>query len=528
MIISNASANTGKRSSMKSRFVVFLTSLALIASLCPTAAYAQEEPALSAGKGALSTQETRTTIESGYYVIQSAVGSKVLEVAGASKKAGANARIYQPRGTASQIFQVVNNAKTGASYIKLKASGKVLGTPGGLDGNVQQWTKSGAASQMWTFEDAGSGWVYIRNLYGYYLDVSGGTDANKQNVQMWSFNGGNAQKWKFVKVSGKTRKTMSEGNYTLKSATGSRVLDVNNASYDNGANLQIWDYNGSIAQTFSIGWNASAPGYHIKNTATGKLVSTSGNANGTANVHQWEQGVGANGDNWIFEDAGNGYVYIRNLWGYYLDAADAKDTNGTNVQVWTYSGSVAQKWKLAAVNPLNMNGASIGRISAKTYTGKALKPNPKVTYNGKTLKKGIDYTLSYKKNKAIGKAKVTVKGKGFYTGTKSASFTIKMRKPTVSVKRKSTGSPEIATVKWKFKKTKVANSQISGFKIQLKSKGNSVVKSFGKKSKEYRNRSCLIGLSSRHTTYTVRIYAYKKVGKKTYGAWSKTVKYRSA
>ena len=60
----------------------------------------------------------------------------------------------------------------------------------------------------------------------------------------------------------------------------------------------------------------------------------------------------------------------------------------------------------------------------KTYTGKALKPAVTVKYDGKTLKNGKDYTVSYKNNKKPGLATVTVKGKGEYSGTATATFKI--------------------------------------------------------------------------------------------------------
>ena len=72
---------------------------------------------------------------------------------------------------------------------------------------------------------------------------------------------------------------------------------------------------------------------------------------------------------------------------------------------------------------------AIAKISSKAYIGKAIKPSPKVTFNGKRLKKGRDYTLSYSSNKNAGTAKVYVKGKGNFKGKKTAQFTIK----TVSI-----------------------------------------------------------------------------------------------
>ena len=54
--------------------------------------------------------------------------------------------------------------------------------------------------------------------------------------------------------------------------------------------------------------------------------------------------------------------------------------------------------------------------------GKALTQKVVVKANGKTLKNGTDYTVSYKNNTAVGKAAVTVKAKGNYTGTITKTF----------------------------------------------------------------------------------------------------------
>ena len=59
------------------------------------------------------------------------------------------------------------------------------------------------------------------------------------------------------------------------------------------------------------------------------------------------------------------------------------------------------------------------------YTGKEVIPSVVVSANGKTLKKGHDYTISYTDNIKEGTAKVTVTGKGNYTGTATKTFTIK-------------------------------------------------------------------------------------------------------
>ena len=73
--------------------------------------------------------------------------------------------------------------------------------------------------------------------------------------------------------------------------------------------------------------------------------------------------------------------------------------------------------------------AKIEAIPDETYSGKDSKPtpNPTITREGRTLKKGTDYTLEYKyesEEKTAGTAWVTITGEGNYTGTITKPFTI--------------------------------------------------------------------------------------------------------
>lgn len=76
-----------------------------------------------------------------------------------------------------------------------------------------------------------------------------------------------------------------------------------------------------------------------------------------------------------------------------------------------------------------------------TYDGKAKTPSVTVKLDGKTLVLNTDYTVSYSDNIKAGTAKVTITGRGKYTGTKTASFTITKaaeQKPAVSITCKKT------------------------------------------------------------------------------------------
>ena len=78
------------------------------------------------------------------------------------------------------------------------------------------------------------------------------------------------------------------------------------------------------------------------------------------------------------------------------------------------------------VLPLSISETTVSGIkSSYTETGKAIKPTPKVVYNGETLVKGADYSVTYSSNVKAGTALVKITGKGNYTGTVTKKFTIK-------------------------------------------------------------------------------------------------------
>lgn len=107
-----------------------------------------------------------------------------------------------------------------------------------------------------------------------------------------------------------------------------------------------------------------------------------------------------------------------------------------------YKNEAKPRYVLPEVN-MTKSGAKkissleIDDVSDYTYTGKARKPSVKIYDGSYKLVKGTDYTLSYKNNKEIGTASVTIKGKGKYTGSKTIKFDIVPKKPTLKVSEKN-------------------------------------------------------------------------------------------
>ena len=69
--------------------------------------------------------------------------------------------------------------------------------------------------------------------------------------------------------------------------------------------------------------------------------------------------------------------------------------------------------------------AKLEIVGSYTYTGKAITPTVKLSVDGVELAQNIDYTIkSCTNNVNAGEATVTVEGKGDYSGTQTAKFTI--------------------------------------------------------------------------------------------------------
>ena len=71
-----------------------------------------------------------------------------------------------------------------------------------------------------------------------------------------------------------------------------------------------------------------------------------------------------------------------------------------------------------------ISDAVISEVSDREYTGKAITPEINVVYNGITLKKGVDYTVSYSDNTEVGTANIAVKGIGNFRGDANTTFEI--------------------------------------------------------------------------------------------------------
>ena len=106
-------------------------------------------------------------------------------------------------------------------------------------------------------------------------------------------------------------------------------------------------------------------------------------------------------------------------------------SNNTNVGTATvtvtgkgkYTGTASGTFAIHA-KPLTAIGGAVVTAADQTFTGSPLTPAPSVKLGTTVLTKDKDYTVSYSGNVNVGTAKITVSGKGEYTGSASGSFKI--------------------------------------------------------------------------------------------------------
>ena len=191
---------------------------------------------------------------------------------------------------------------------------------------------------------------------------------------------------------------------------------------------------------------------------------------------------------------------------YYYKVRCYENVSGKRVY-----GGYSAEIKVRSATKRSVGKASV-KVSDQVWTGKALKPAVNVKDGNVTLKKDRDYTVSYSANKGIGTAKVTVTGKGSYTGKITKTFKINPQGQSVSAKGDKSGKKIAVTLAKHSSNSgyQVSYADNSGFKNSksLWLSGNS------------KNKGTIKGLKSKKTYY-VKARDYKTIGKtKVYGKWS--------
>lgn len=304
-------------------------------------------------------KDNSNTLADGTYTISSLLNANyVLDVKDGSTSNSANIQLYQNNGTLAQQFKVSHDSQGYVTFTNVK-SGKVLDLNGAVvkdGGNIQQYTSNGTRAQKWIVKKDGNGYIVMSAINSnYILDLSGGTVRNGCNVQLYSYNGTNAQRWNITKYDSKEKRvndlaaqnknTIVDGVYEICSVKNrDYTLDVNGASSENGANIQLYLRNGTLAQAFKVSHDSQ--GFvTFTNVNSGKVLDLDGavTRNGR-NIHQYASN-GTRAQKWIVQKSGSGYVIVSAIdISYVLDLRNGTVSSGTNIQLYKSNNTAAQQW----------------------------------------------------------------------------------------------------------------------------------------------------------------------------------------
>lgn len=285
-----------------------------------------------------------------YYLI-ARHSNKALDVAGGATHSGANVQQWQRNDTTAQQWRVED---AGGGYYKLRAkcSGKVLDVQDAAPyegANVQQWEDWGGDNQKWRFEDAGGGFVRIRAKHsGKYLDVAWASADDGTNVaQVNPYAGSLAQQWKFVAVESGVGSAIADGRYEFRAVHSNKCLDVDHSSHADGAGVQQWSCNRTLAQFFDVE-HLGGGLYAIFNAGSGKALDVRDvSTQAGARLQQWGYGGGSN-QKFRIEDAGNGsHRVVASHSGLALDVGGWSGSDGAPVIQWPWTGGANQRWVLS-------------------------------------------------------------------------------------------------------------------------------------------------------------------------------------
>ena len=319
-------------------------------------------------------------IANGNYIIESALKKNyVLDMYGNSANEGINITTYSANGTSAQLYEISYDEKS--SYYIIKSNyNKVISAkskPVQNGTNIQTNKDTAECTQRFLIsKDAATGnYVFTSSCdLSYVFDVNGAVIKDGTNVSLWSYNGSTAQRWSLIPykttsekaaeeslASGSETKSeptepattepskqlIADGDYIIHSTLKPNyVIDVSGASKANGANIQMWPKNNTVAQTFSVKYNSQKDAYMFVSPYSNHAIDLYGavTSNGM-NIHSWSVN-GTCAQYWkIVKKTANIYTIPSSCnEKYVLDVAGAGTKNGTNIHLYQSNGTKAQEW----------------------------------------------------------------------------------------------------------------------------------------------------------------------------------------
>ena len=141
-------------------------------------------------------------------------------------------------------------------------------------------------------------------------------------------------------LASQNKNLIADGTYLIQSSINTKyVFDIYGGYTTNGANVQLYKGNDTLAQLFKI--THDAQGYvTITNAKSGKVLDVYGGAaQNEQNIWQYTSN-GTRAQKWVIKKDGNSYVFVSALNpNYVLDLSGGQAKSGRNIQLYSYTGS---------------------------------------------------------------------------------------------------------------------------------------------------------------------------------------------
>lgn len=133
-------------------------------------------------------------------------------------------------------------------------------------------------------------------------------------------------------------------------------------------------------------------------------------------------------DNFTIKDKKRKLVTKKDYKAEYIDNKNLGKAIVTINGIGNYKGTVKMTY---VISKRTLKSVICRYEKVKVYKGKPIAVGLELENNSTVMKKDRDYTVTYKNNTEIGKATITLEGKGNYRGKRTLKFSIIPKKPSI-------------------------------------------------------------------------------------------------
>lgn len=255
--------------------------------------------------------------------------------------------------------------------------------------NVELWRNNGGDNQKFEIKKDNQGYYTIKCMHSNkYFDVAYASKKVGTNLEQFIFNDGDNQKWDII--------SNEDGTYSFKSKCNDLYIDIENNKMKCGTNILMWVNNGGKNQKFFLEEIINDSQEELKEGIY-KICSaiddsyvldiTGASRDNCANLELWIDN-GGNNQKFAIKKIDDKYYTITNVNSEKsIDVVRALKENGTNVEQFKHNNGDNQKW-------------IIKNVKNDLYTIISKCNNLNINVDGYNCKNGININMWEKNNQS--------------------------------------------------------------------------------------------------------------------------------